>query len=41
MDVVFVKHFFKEKYDDFEKLGKFVIIESNVIIGFAKILKLF
>ena len=41
MDVVFVKKYFKEKYEDFKQLSQFVVIESNIILGFAKILKLY
>ena len=37
MKVAFKPKFYYEKYTDFPKLGKFVIMESNVVLGFAEI----
>lgn len=37
MKVIFEPKFYLEKYSDFPKLGKFAIMESNVVLGFAEI----
>ena len=40
MEVVFLKQYYIERFDDFPKLGQFVIMESNVILGFGEIQEL-
>ena len=40
MEVVFIKKFYVEQFEDFEKLGLFVVMESNVVFGIAEIVKL-
>ncbi len=39
LEVGFIKNYYIELFEDFEQLGKFVMIESNVVMGSAKVLK--
>ena len=38
MNVLIFKNYYIEKFEDFQKLGKLIIVESNIVLGFAEIL---